>query len=133
MKIQKDLGSAFILNVPHLVGWRKLCQLIDQTLNVKVCVHMCVCVCVCTCADSVSVLILKAAPLSESRSVKWEYTHLQTQQKKNPKNNPKTVLVHHKIKLVAYKRQLQHHPMFQNAQNPLLPTQMHSLPPYQKD
>lgn len=85
MAIQKDLGSAFILNVHHLVGWRKLCQLTDQTLNVKVCT------CVCTCADSVSVLILKAAPHSESRSVKWGYTHLQTQQKKKH-----TALVHEK-------------------------------------
>lgn len=56
MEIQKDLGSAFILNVHHLLGWkenpqswRKLCQLTDETAGVKrVCVRVCVCVLVQT-------------------------------------------------------------------------------------
>lgn len=47
MEVQQDLGSAFIVNVRHLLGWkespqswRKLCQLTDETVNVNVC--MCV-------------------------------------------------------------------------------------------
>lgn len=81
MGIQQDLGSAFILNVHHLLGWKespgswgKLCQTTDETVNVKVCACACVCECPYANADSVSVLILKAALLSESRSVKWGYT-----------------------------------------------------------
>lgn len=59
MEVQKDLGSAFILNVHHLLGWkenpwswRKLCQLTDETVSVK----MCVCVlCVYVCRQCVSI------------------------------------------------------------------------------
>lgn len=91
MEIQKDLGSAFILNGRHLLGWkenlrswRKLCQMTDETVRRKVCVCVDVGVLdVCICADSVSVLILRAAPLSERRSVKWGYTHLCTDTEKN--------------------------------------------------
>lgn len=83
MKIQEDSGSAFILNFHHLLGWkehprswRKLCQLTDETASVERARAL---ACFCArgvCADSVSVLILKAAPLSESRSVTCGYTHL---------------------------------------------------------
>lgn len=63
MEIQKDLGSAFILNVRHLLGWkenlrswRKLCQLTDETVSVKVCVCvLCVCMCVYLCRQCVSI------------------------------------------------------------------------------
>lgn len=91
MKIQEDSGSAFILNFHHLLGWkehprswRKLCQLTDETASVEG-ARACFCV-RGVCADSVSVLILKAAPLSESRSVTCGYTHLDARHKQKVVN-----------------------------------------------
>lgn len=67
MEIHKDSGSAFNLNFHHLPCWkenhrRKEC--------VCVCVRACVCPCACDtpCMRSVSVLILKVAPLSRDLS-----------------------------------------------------------------
>lgn len=84
MEIQKNSRSAFILYVHHLLGWkesprswRKLCRPTDETASVGVCVYR-------VCADSVSVSILKGAPLSE-RPVKRGYT----QDTQTPKNQPK--------------------------------------------
>ena len=136
MEIQKDLGSAFILNVRHLLGWkenlrswRKLCQLTDETVSLKVCTCVVCVVCVCTCADSVSVLILKAAPLSERRSVKWGYTLL-------PTHTKKMILIHRRpysLKKPSNIGDICSTIICSSTPNhPLLPTQLQSLPPYQR-
>lgn len=65
MEVHKDWGSAFNLNFHHLPCWK-------ENHRGKECVSLPVFVRVCliyhVCADSVSVLILKVAPLSRDLS-----------------------------------------------------------------
>lgn len=83
MEIQKNLGSAFILNDRHLALLEKELADLEKTPSSdrwdselrRVCTCFFFFLSLWTGADIVSVLILKASSLSVRRSVKWEYTH----------------------------------------------------------